>query len=90
MSKMKELDEIAQGVADVTMELMYDSVDWQLSDFPQDGDEYSAIHANVMFRAIEKMYGSKYKKGHYENPLEQLPGIYGYRNEVKLQTKNDT
>ena len=25
MSKMKELDEIAQGVADVTMELMYDS-----------------------------------------------------------------
>ena len=73
MSKMKELDEIAQGVADVTMELMYDSVDWQLSDFPQDGDEYSAIHANVMFRAIEKMW-FEIKKGHYANPLEQLPG----------------
>ena len=53
---MKELDEIAQGVADVTMELMYDSVDWQLSDFPQDGDEYSAIHATVMQKAIEYMY----------------------------------
>lgn len=53
---MKELDEIAQGVADVTMELMYDSVDWQLSDFEQDGDDYNAIHAYVMNLAIAKMY----------------------------------
>jgi len=30
MSKMKEIDEIAQGIADVTKELMHDSVDWQL------------------------------------------------------------
>jgi hypothetical protein len=56
MSKMKELDEIAQGVADVTMELMYDSVDWQLGDYPADGDEYNAIHQQVMQRAIEIMY----------------------------------
>jgi hypothetical protein len=56
MSKMKELDEIAQGVADVTMELMYDSVDWQLSDFEQDGDDYNAIHSHVMHVAIAKMY----------------------------------
>ena len=51
-----KLEEIAQGVADVTLELMEDSVDWQLADFPQDGDEYSAIHSEVMLRAIEKMY----------------------------------
>tara|TARA_B100001093_G_scaffold151922_1_gene144677 strand:+ start:198 stop:380 length:183 start_codon:yes stop_codon:yes gene_type:complete len=56
MSKMKELDEIAQGIADVTKELMYDSVDWQLADFPQDGDEYNAIHSAVMKRAIEYLY----------------------------------
>ena len=56
MSKMKELDELAQGVADVTMELMYDSVDWQLSDFEQDGDNYHAIHSHVMYLAINKMY----------------------------------
>ena len=56
MSKMKELDEIAQGVADVTMELMYDSIDWQLSDFKQDGDDYSAIQSHVMRVAIAKMY----------------------------------
>ena len=51
-----KLEEIAQGVADVTLELMKDSVDWQIADFPQDGDEYSAIHSNVLQLAIEKMY----------------------------------
>ena len=56
MSKMKELDEIAQGVADITMELMYDTVDWQLSDFEQDGDGCHAIHSHVMRVAIAKMY----------------------------------
>ena len=40
---MKELDTIARGVADVTKELMYDSVHWQLEDYPQDGDTYNAI-----------------------------------------------
>ena len=56
MSKMKHLDEIAQGIADVTKELMYDSIDWQLSDFEQDGDDYNEIHSYVMKIAIEKMY----------------------------------
>ena len=56
MSKMKQLDEIAQGIADVTKELMYDSIDWQLSDFEQDGDDYNEIHSYVMKIAIEKMY----------------------------------
>ena len=56
MSKMKELDEIAQGIADVTKELMYDSIDWQLSDFDQDGDDYNNIHSEVMRLAIDKMY----------------------------------
>ena len=65
MSKMKQLDEIAEGIADVTMELMYDSVDWQLSDFEQDGDDYNAIHGEVMFRAIEKMW-FEIKKGYHE------------------------
>ena len=55
MSKMKQLDEIAQGIADVTKELMYDSIDWQLSDYNLDGDEYNHIHSQVMKLAIEKM-----------------------------------
>ena len=53
---MKDLDEIAQSVADVTLELMYDSVDWQLSEYEADGDTYNAIHAATMQRAIEIMY----------------------------------
>ena len=58
MSKMSELDQIAQGVADITMELMYDSVDWQLSDYNLDGDEYNHLHSIVMKKAIEYMYKS--------------------------------
>ena len=50
------LDEIAMGIASVTLELMEDSVDWQLEDFPQDGDNYDAIHTAVMKKAIEYMY----------------------------------
>ena len=56
MSKMKQLDEIAQGVADVTLELMNDSVDWQIADFPTEGAEHYAIHAQVIQMAISKMY----------------------------------
>ena len=44
------------GIAGVTLELMEDSVDWQLEDFPQDGDNYDAIHSAVMKKAIEYMY----------------------------------
>jgi len=65
MSKMKELDEIAEGIAEVTKELMYDSIDWQLEDYPLDGDDYNELHSMVMFLAIEKMYMST-KRKYYE------------------------
>jgi hypothetical protein len=65
MSKMKEIDEIAQGIADVTKELMHDSVDWQLADYPLDGDDYEDLHDMVIFLAIEKMYMST-KREYYE------------------------
>ena len=64
---MKEIDEIAQGIADVTMELMEDSIDWQIADQPVNGDEYKELHEEVMFRAIEKMW-FEIKKGYYEKP----------------------
>ena len=53
-----DINEIAQGIADVTIELMNDSVSWQLSHLDEDGDDYDAIHADVMFLAVEKMYKS--------------------------------
>jgi len=40
MSKMKELDLIAQGVADHVREIIADSVDWQLADVQLRGDSY--------------------------------------------------
>ena len=55
MNKIEELNEIAQGIADVTLELMKDSIDWQLADFVQEGDSFYAIHAYVMKKAIEYM-----------------------------------
>jgi len=56
MTKEINLNEIAQGVADVTLELMYDSVDWQLSEYEADGDTYNTIHAETLQRAIEIMH----------------------------------
>jgi hypothetical protein len=56
MSKMKEIDDIAQGIADVTKELMYDSIDWQLADQNVVGDDYNELHSYVMQLAIRKMY----------------------------------
>jgi len=61
MSVSKQLDEIAEGIADVTMELMYDSIDWQLSHLDEDGDDYDAIHSEVMQLAIAKMCGLENK-----------------------------
>ena len=65
MSRMKEIDEIAQGIADVTKELMYDSIHWQIADQPVDGDEYNELHEMVMFLAVEKLYMST-KRRYYE------------------------
>ena len=62
MSKMKELDQIAQGVADITKEIMYDSVDWQIADQPVEGDDYVDLHSYVMRRAIEKLYNDTKQK----------------------------
>jgi hypothetical protein len=59
---MKEIDEIAQGIADVTKELMRDSIDWQIADQPVSGDDYNDLHDYVMSKAIEYMYINENKK----------------------------
>ena len=53
---MAELDDIAQGVADMTKEIMYDSIEWQIADQPVDGDEFNELHSYVMSKAIELLY----------------------------------
>ena len=53
---MKTINDYATQVADVTLELMEDTIDWVISDHPTSGDEYNAIHAAVLKLAIEKMF----------------------------------
>ena len=67
MSKMSEIDLIAQGVADHCMEIMYDTVDWQLGDQPLDGDDFNDLHSYVMKKAIENMFYSISKYDTYES-----------------------
>jgi len=55
MSKMKELDLIAQGVADHMKELIEDSVDWQLADIPLDGNDYQEMKEYVINVALNKL-----------------------------------
>jgi len=53
---MKEIDDIAQGVADMTKEIMYDSIEWQIAEQPVNGDDYNELHSYVMSKAIELLY----------------------------------
>jgi hypothetical protein len=55
MSKMKELDLIAQGVADHIQEIIEDSVDWQLADTPLEGDDYIEMREYVINLALNKL-----------------------------------
>jgi hypothetical protein len=55
MSKMKELDSIAQGVADHMKEIIEDSVDWQLAEIPLDGDDYQKMREYVINVALNKL-----------------------------------
>jgi hypothetical protein len=66
MSNIKEIDDIAQSIADVTRELIEDSVDWQIADQPVEGDEYNELHEMVTFLAIEKLYMST-RRRYYEH-----------------------
>lgn len=70
MSKMSEIDLIAQGVSDHCMEIMYDTVDWQLGDQPLDGDDFNELHSYVMKKAVENMFFSVFKQDTYESRLK--------------------
>tara|TARA_B110000046_G_scaffold39340_1_gene43281 strand:+ start:916 stop:1092 length:177 start_codon:yes stop_codon:yes gene_type:complete len=55
MSKMAELDLVAQGVADHIKEIIEDSVDWQLADQPLEGDDYIQMKEYVINLALNKL-----------------------------------
>lgn len=55
MSKMKELDTHAEAIANHVMEIIEDSVDWQLGDIPLDGDDYQDCKEYVINLALNKL-----------------------------------
>jgi len=59
MSKMKELDLIAQGVADHIQEIIEDSVDWSMSEVPLSGDDYYEAKQYVINVALNKLLQTK-------------------------------
>ena len=59
MSKMSELDLIAQGVADHMIEIIEDSVDWQMADLPLSGDDYYEAKQYVINVALNKLLQTK-------------------------------
>jgi plasmid stabilization system protein ParE len=65
MGKIKEIDEIAERIAEATLQLIEDSVDWQIADQPTSGDDHEELREMVTFLAIEKMYMST-KRRYYE------------------------
>lgn len=59
MSKMKELDSIAQGVADHLDEILVDTIDWAVDGTIVDeleGDEYKAACDYIMDLAVRKLF----------------------------------
>lgn len=61
MSKMKELDNIADVVVDILEEHLEHNIEWAISDWPLDGDDFNdAIHQikqNVIHKLNTKYNG---------------------------------
>jgi len=54
---MKTINDYADEVAEVTLQLMDDTTDWVIADHPSfHSENFDAIHANVLKLAIEKMF----------------------------------
>ena len=70
MSKMSEIDLIAQGVSDHCMEIMYDTVEWQLGDQPLNGDDFNDLHSYVMQKAIENMFYHVFERETHESQIK--------------------
>ena len=59
MSKMKEIDRIAEYLHEVMLENLDDSIDWAVDGIPEienlEGDDYNQMKTAIMKRTIEYM-----------------------------------
>ena len=56
MSKMKEWHDFVNVIAEETKKAIYKDIDWEMSEYDAEGDEYNAIHSYLMEQVITKMY----------------------------------
>tara|TARA_R100000084_G_scaffold30472_1_gene11093 strand:+ start:522 stop:815 length:294 start_codon:yes stop_codon:yes gene_type:complete len=63
MTKMKELDRVAQVVAENMLEQLYENIHWSMpADENLEGDEYMQMHNYIMSRALHYMFKLTKKK----------------------------
>ena len=55
MSNTKQLDSIAEKVADEALKEIHKITSWHTSELESDGDEYNELHNYVMIIAIHKL-----------------------------------
>jgi len=55
MSKMKEIDEIAQYQADVILETLKEQVEWSIADYDLNGDDYYNLRDYTVYQTVIKL-----------------------------------
>jgi len=57
MSKMNEIDEIAQYQADVILETLKEQVEWAIADYDLSGDDYYNLRDYIVYQTVIKLLG---------------------------------
>ena len=55
MSKMNEIDEIAQHQADVILETLKEQVEWSIADYDLSGDDYYNLRDYTVYQTVIKL-----------------------------------
>ena len=55
MSKMNEIDEIAQYQADVILETLKEQVEWSIADYDLNGDDYYNLRDYTVYQTVIKL-----------------------------------
>jgi len=55
MSKMKEIDELAQYQADVILETLKEQVEWSIADYDLSGDDYYNLKDYTVYQTVIKL-----------------------------------
>ena len=55
MSKMKEIDELAQYQADVILETLKEQVEWSIADYDLSGDDYYNLRDYTVYQTVIKL-----------------------------------